>query len=337
MTIKSYTAGSLSLNEIQAEFGGPSSPINLLDYRAGGSYVNSGVIGYPNGVATAIPSSAPISINNFYGASAEPNAVTLANYFWNNRASLVRYSTRGAGLSYFPGNNFNQNDFSARYVGSFTNNWYYSNSGLPITSSFFTAVSVSAGGIGNYGGITSVSTGGGSLITNPATITLVGDAANPTNVGNGYGLSVKLQVFQGQINSVTSHSITSAHMGGNNGAWSYVYLIPGKWGFSSSWVNFDGSLSPTLAGGEMLMTIVERGGDYNNPIPQPDGISNVMTVDQWWYNAAGIQMSVNTSSSPTSVSWPSLPYYDGDGNIVGYSSYFSGMTPRITGVLTRYY
>jgi hypothetical protein len=48
MTIKSYNAGSLSLSEIQAEFGG-SNPIDLSEYYAGSGLVTSGTVGYPNG------------------------------------------------------------------------------------------------------------------------------------------------------------------------------------------------------------------------------------------------------------------------------------------------
>jgi hypothetical protein len=148
MTIKS--SGPLSLSEIQTEFGG-SNPIALTEYLAGGQYVTSGVIGYPGGVATPIPSSVPIRISNFYGASAEPSTVDIANYFWNNRRNLIRYSnvnnyppldggpggasgisgsyTNISNYEYFYWNNPNQ-----RYVTSLTNNWTYANSSLPITS-----------------------------------------------------------------------------------------------------------------------------------------------------------------------------------------------------------
>jgi hypothetical protein len=126
MTIKSFNQGSLSLSEIQAEFGG-SNPIGLNEYYAGGGLVNSGTVGYPSGSAVSIPSSGAISISNFYGASAEPNAVALANYFWNNRSNFVRYSDFPP-INYYPGDNWSRNVFNARYTSSFTNSWTYSNS-----------------------------------------------------------------------------------------------------------------------------------------------------------------------------------------------------------------
>jgi hypothetical protein len=339
MTIKSYTSPNLTMSEIQAEFGG-SNPIGLNEYYAGGSFVNSGTIGYPppSGSPVAIPSAgSPISIGNFYGASAEPNAVTLANYFWDNRASLVRYGDDYAPYrDSYRGDLWTRNTPNARYVGSFTNSWSFSNGSLPITSAFYTAISVVTGAIGNYGGITSVSTSSGTLISDPPLSTFIGNGAQPSSVGDGFGVSAKVQVFQGQINSVTSHTISSTHRGSNNGAWSHVYLIPGKWGFTSAQANFGSNYSPTLAAGDMHMIIMERGGDYSNPIPRPAGINNI-TVDQFWYNGAGVQISVNTTSSPVNLVWPQIEQYDYYGST--YVSYWDAysITPRVGAVLTRFY
>lgn len=67
MTLPVYP-NSISLNQIQTEFGG-TNPIGINEYYANGAYVASGTIGYPGGVATAIPSSGTISLGNFHGAS----------------------------------------------------------------------------------------------------------------------------------------------------------------------------------------------------------------------------------------------------------------------------
>jgi hypothetical protein len=337
MTIKSHTAGSLALSEIQAEFGG-SYPIALTEYLAGGQYVNSGVIGYPGGVPTPIPSSVPIRISNFYGASAEPSATTLANYFWDYRSSLVRYADNYQPYNdSYPGDLWTRNTPNARFVGSFTNSWSFSNGSLPITSAFFTVVSVVTGAIGNYGGILGVNTtSSGTLISDPAATTFIGNGGQPSLVGDGFGVSFKAQVFQGQINSVTSHTISSTHRGSNNGAWTHVYLIPGKWAFGSIQVNFDANYSPTLAAGDMHMIIMERGGDFSAAIPRPAGVNN-MTTDQFWYNAAGVQMSVNTTSSPVNLVWPQIEQYDYYGST--YVSYWDtyAITPRVGAILTRFF
>jgi hypothetical protein len=74
MTLRTFGTGSLSLQEIQTEFGGNSLPpgTQLSEYYAGGSYVPAGTVGYPTGGSTqvAIPSAGTISIANFYGATS---------------------------------------------------------------------------------------------------------------------------------------------------------------------------------------------------------------------------------------------------------------------------
>lgn len=338
MTIKS--SGPLSLSEIQAEFGG-SYPIALTEYLAGGQFVNSGVIGYPGGVPTPIPSSVPIRISNFYGASAEPSATTLANYFWDYRSRLVRYGDNDQGTNdSYPGDLWSRNSFNARFVGSFSNSWSFSNGSLPITSSYFTVISVVTGAIGNYGGITGTNTSSGLAISDSIITTFIGNGGQPSLVGDGFGVSFKAQVFLGDIRNVTSHTISSTHRGSNNGAWTHVYLIPGKWAFRSTQVNFDVNYSATLAAGEMHMIIMERGGDFSAPIPRPAGVNN-MTTDQYWYGAAGVQMSVNTSSSPVNISWPTImvPEFDYYGYVEVPSNYFTtySITPRVGAILTRFF
>jgi hypothetical protein len=73
MTIKAHTVPNLSLrDDIRAEFGGPTTNVSLFAYRAGGAYVPGGTLGFPkpSGTSTAIASTAPISMNGFYGSSA---------------------------------------------------------------------------------------------------------------------------------------------------------------------------------------------------------------------------------------------------------------------------
>lgn len=73
MTIKLFNQGSISLlNDIRAEFGGPTTNISLFAYRAGGAYVPNGTLGYPgpSGVADPIDTVGPLGMNEFYGASA---------------------------------------------------------------------------------------------------------------------------------------------------------------------------------------------------------------------------------------------------------------------------
>ena len=324
MTIKSFGSGSLSLSEIQAEFGGTTTDIRLSKYYAGAGLVNPGTVGYPIGAGPSpIPSSGDIRISDFYGASAEPSAVALANYFWNYRGNLVRYGDEG-GLQYYPGDLFLQNRPNARYVRSVTNTWTYANGGLPITSSFFTMVSISVGQINNYPTI-SASASPGSLLQQYGPFQYVGDGDQPSLVGNGYGLQAITQTYQGQINTVTSNAITSSHGGGNGGVWNHSYLIPGKWRFQADqgYLNFDpysfpgGSYARTLGAGKIHVLVVERGRNYPYPLPIPLHTTasgqylgtNTMTVDSYWYNGAGAQLTVNTNNVDLWTSWaPEGPY-----------------------------
>jgi hypothetical protein len=66
MTLPTIPGSSISLSQIQTEFGG-SNPISISEYYAGGSYVGSGKA---NATSVAIPTSGTISFANFSGASA---------------------------------------------------------------------------------------------------------------------------------------------------------------------------------------------------------------------------------------------------------------------------
>lgn len=104
-------SGSLSLGEIQTEFGG-SNDIRLTEYYAGRDYVPAGTFGYPGGIKTAIPSSGRIAISNFYGA-ARQYFITDSNIYstpqslrsvalskgWNGSDTLVYTISTATGFS----------------------------------------------------------------------------------------------------------------------------------------------------------------------------------------------------------------------------------------------
>jgi hypothetical protein len=60
MTLPS--SGPISLLDIQAEFGGPASPISLSNYYKNGPYVTA------TSYAPNVPTSGPIALSNFYGS-----------------------------------------------------------------------------------------------------------------------------------------------------------------------------------------------------------------------------------------------------------------------------
>jgi len=289
----------------------------------------------PTPAPTPEPTPAPTPAPDDGSVNNNTSAIMLANYFWINRSSLVRYGTSGDS---YPGDNYSVNNPNARFVTSFRNMWTYSNSVLP-GSTYFTVISLATGAIGNGGGITTTVVEGGTLSLDLGSRTYVGDGPDPTNTGNNYGISYDVKIYQGSINEIISNSIVSKHAGGNKGAWTYSYILPQRWNFVSSTVNFEQSTyTATLNPGDIHFTLIERGGDYGYKIVQPNGISNNMTVDNWWYNGGGVQCSVNTSSSPVTISYPPTVTepVNGEFEIPGSTTYdLNAWTPRIAGILRK--
>jgi len=89
------TSGTLTLADIQTEFGG-SNPIGLSEYYAGGSYVPAGTSG-TNG---AVPSSGTISVSNFYGTSAALDVQTVTvGLFTSKSGAYYGYGLAGGSIS----------------------------------------------------------------------------------------------------------------------------------------------------------------------------------------------------------------------------------------------
>lgn len=80
------SSGSISLSDIQTEFGG-SNPISLSEYYSGGSNVGSWV--------SSVPSSGVISLDDFYGTSKYIDPVAGTTYFAIS-GSLVLTTSNGA-------------------------------------------------------------------------------------------------------------------------------------------------------------------------------------------------------------------------------------------------
>jgi len=90
MTLPAYP-NAISLQQIQAEFGGPSSNIALENYYAGGANVPSGTTSPTSG---AVPSSGAISLENFWGTSKGYN-----NWYYTYQG----FSVYGSYFNYFSG------------------------------------------------------------------------------------------------------------------------------------------------------------------------------------------------------------------------------------------
>jgi hypothetical protein len=81
----------LSTTQIENEFGG-TAPTNLSEYYRNGSagYVTGDRSGFPNGVETPIPVFGnPLSISNFYGASAVSYSITTNKAVYNEGETMT--------------------------------------------------------------------------------------------------------------------------------------------------------------------------------------------------------------------------------------------------------
>lgn len=82
------SSGSLTLQQIQSEFGG-SNPINMSEYYRGGAYVTQN--------NTSVPTSGQISMSQFYGAQRAAEVVGDAAWFQigKNGSTVVNLSAMG--------------------------------------------------------------------------------------------------------------------------------------------------------------------------------------------------------------------------------------------------
>lgn len=132
------TSGTISLTDIQNEFGG-TSPTSLSEYYAGGAYVASGTSG-TNG---AVPSSGTISLSNFYGTAAflDTQTVTVGfqTFTIDDRYSdqygfaLSAYGSISDGMINFLSGAAVQN---IAYINGFDGTDFYSNVTFAVTGGF---------------------------------------------------------------------------------------------------------------------------------------------------------------------------------------------------------
>lgn len=226
--------GTVTLADIQQEFGG-TEPISLNEYYRGGTYV-------PDGAGTAlIPTSGPISMNNFRGAS---KTVTItyaiiggggAGGFGDNNAGEDARGTFGAagGASSISGTNFQtitaaggaggENCGGNRgTVGTAGASTIYGSGGAggPLNTAGGAASGLGAGGGGgggdrgstfDEGGCSGFGGGAGTLLTGTVEVdygtelTVVIGGGGATNTGRSYyggaGASGRCQISWGANSS----------------------------------------------------------------------------------------------------------------------------------------
>ena len=192
------SSGTLSLANIQTEFGG-ANPISLSEY-----YRNGGLV--PNAAQNAaIPTSGAISISNFYGTTNRiPINITLSASAYNYDVYANRGGSYVAGIS-----DITVTVDAGVYIGSTSTATY----AMTVSSSFNAGDTVT---IINNGTIEGMGGAGGAAIF----------AANPGNVGLGGGNALSVA----RATTIQNNSIIAGGGGGGGGGAGYT---PNKGG--SDW------------------------------------------------------------------------------------------------------
>jgi hypothetical protein len=86
MTLPVYP-NTIAVTDVVNEFGLPGD--SFSNFYSGNGYVPTGCVGFPQGAATAIPTSGSISLDNMHGATGPASGSLLSNW-WANRDSLFR-------------------------------------------------------------------------------------------------------------------------------------------------------------------------------------------------------------------------------------------------------
>lgn len=230
------SSGTLTLAQVQTEFGG-SSPISLSEYYRGGAYVTTN--------NTGVPTSGAISLNNFYGA-VKQFSFTISTSFtttqdlrslalsagWNGADPVVATIASGVTIRGASGAG-GGNGASVVPYGSNNVTGSAGSTGLTVSGSFPAGVSLINNGIiygGGGGGGGGGSTGGGG-----------------SGGAGGAGLLVSVAV------SITNNNVIAGGGGGGagNNAWGTGGIVRsgggggggavyGQYGSGGNWEGIDG-------------------------------------------------------------------------------------------------
>jgi hypothetical protein len=321
MTLPVYP-NSISVAQVQSEFGLPGD--SFSNFYSGNGYVPAGAVGFPQGVATAIPSSGTIGLDNMHGSSSFTSAATLSNW-WSDRSNLFRGSVSSSGAS------FNS--------GSYTLNTYPGDS------------NTKNGGQGGSSGSIQTATptftwGSSSMYSNIWTIIVVvsqsldtGDTVDPAwtttpycpgysgtlvnNIKiNGY-LCAVYQVNTGATNTPPSATATytwrNQSDGNHTGSQLNAMAIPGAWYVSSQTNNPNSGAASTYSyniGANQFSIFLgsdyaNGGTSYNTEINEPltsvsasgtlitsnpSGLDSLQ-YQQYWWNSTATTFNFNTTTS----------------------------------------
>ena len=331
------TSGQISLWDIAQEFhpAGGNANVKLEDFYAGGPYVPAGT---KNGSGVAIPTSGQISLEDFYGASAEADGPTIMAAFWANRAQCMRctQSVANGGLSdqtdisygtTYPGDlseqNYPQPDGN-KYQTRPNYDWYFSASSMAGMSSHSTLV-IHANG--NHPGASTwyvyyTDSSGNTYYPDNSTFEVL--VQGDTGSHNCENLILLLHLTIPVEHIAHVHFEYDATTENDSGSWGGCYVLPAWWDavvnnpFVTNYSSFTevtaqpsdywGALDP---GSWMFLISGNLGSDSGGYIyecvgapAQSTGFQlNYVNWSQWWYNAYAQQIVVNTKTVQLPFDW----------------------------------
>lgn len=192
------SSGTLTLNDIQNEFGG-SNPISLSEYYRGGSFVIS------SDRNALIPTSGAISISNFYGSSSRS---TIEVVITASTSNFDVYSVVSSNPQYFPGKtDVNVSINNGVSLGSSSTDTY----ALSVPSQFSPTDTVT---ILNQGTILGAGGNGG----NGGSATRRFPPANPTVTAGTPGLGGGSAIYVNRPTTITNLNVISGGGGGGGGS-----------------------------------------------------------------------------------------------------------------------
>jgi hypothetical protein len=268
-------ATPLSLGSVQALYGG-STPTSASEYYRAGTSVANTVLGNAQ-----VVTSGDLKFGNYVNADTTTSNLATAEYIANN----IQYFAYGPptvnAILAFPGYNRAVNSPYSVNTASTAAFAQFSNSTL-VTSETTSTVVVFA--VAQNPNITSV-------LINGATYTAAIEPAQyaPANVT----ISMAIYQLPTPVSQVSSVRMAWTRSNANNGSWPVILALPGTWDLFAAATSVE--VGDTLPSGDMHI-ILRGGGDSSSYVPAL-GVPSVLNWTEWWYNAFGMQLNINYTSS----------------------------------------
>lgn len=239
----------------------------------------------------------------------DANANDVVNSVWNNRSGYIRQNRESSiNLFQWYGDTVNSNGPFGRYTSSRSTPANFSNSALPQLSNTATVV------------VWGNSLAGVSSLSSSPT-------ANTTAYGPSFGAEgqvIALYYVNADPRTITSVTLNWSRDGGNIGAWPGLFILPGQWSVSNTYVNWRNPSISVPTGG---IAICQGGSNFDRTVfgtAYGTGFNVVQQAGNWYngywcgiyFNVSGAAATLITPNGPCDYPWvATYPYgfYDQKG------------------------